>query len=63
MNGKVKFYNEKKGFGFITGDDKKEYFFHVSKVENQEVLSENDEVEFETIETPRGEQADNIKRA
>jgi len=62
MNGKVKFYNEGKGFGFITGEDNKDYFFHISKVVNDEILKENDEVEFNAISTPRGEQAENVKK-
>ena len=32
--GKVKFYNKEKKYGFITGDDGKDYFFHVSGVSN-----------------------------
>ena len=32
MNGKVKWFNNKKGYGFITGEDEKDYFLHFSKI-------------------------------
>ena len=32
MNGKVKWFNNKKGYGFITGEDDKDYFLHFSKI-------------------------------
>ncbi len=62
MNGSVKFYNEKKGFGFIAGEDGKDYFFHVSNVVNQEVLGQNDSVEFDITTGDRGQKAINVER-
>ena len=62
MNGKVKFFNQEKRFGFITGDDGKDYFVHISSVENEENLNENDEVEFEPGSNDRGPMAQNVKK-
>ncbi len=61
MKGKVKFFNRTKRFGFITGEDEKEYFVHLSQVENQRFLFENDEVEFTAAENDRGLAAENVK--
>ena len=61
MKGKVKFFNRTKRFGFITGEDEKEYFVHLSQVDNQRFLFENDEVEFTAAENDRGLAAENIK--
>ena len=59
--GKVKFFNEAKGFGFIKDNlDSKEYFIHVSNVKSEYVLQENDEVEFEIGEGKKGPQAENV---
>lgn len=48
MKGKVKFFNTQKKFGFIAGEDGKEYFVHETGLEAGVVLNENDEVTFET---------------
>ena len=61
MKGKVKFFNRTKRFGFITGEDEKEYFVHLSQVENQRFLFENDEVEFSASTNDRGLAAENVK--
>lgn len=62
MNGKVKFFNEKKGFGFIAGDDGKDYFVHVSNIDNQEVLNQNDDVSFDTEQGDRGIKAVRVSK-
>ena len=60
--GKVKFYNREKRYGFITGDDGVDYFFHESMmVEGQQVRDE-DKVEFNTVDGDRGKQASDISR-
>ena len=41
-NGKVKFYNREKKFGFIIGDDGKDYFFHDTGVSNEIYLRDGD---------------------
>jgi CspA family cold shock protein len=59
-SGKVKFFNESKGFGFIkdTGSDK-EYFVHVTGL--TEKVRENDDVSFEVAEGRKGLNAVNVK--
>jgi len=57
--GTVKFFNESKGFGFITDTTSKDYFVHVSALENE--IKEGDEVTFEVKETPRGLNAVEVK--
>ena len=42
MNGTVKFFNEMKGFGFIAGEDGKEYFVHSSDLNEGVQLNEKD---------------------
>jgi len=64
MRGKVVWFNIKRGFGFIKPDDGgKDLYFHYSQVltDGKKVLIENDEVEYQTEEGPKGLQATNIK--
>lgn len=59
-NGTVKFFNESKGFGFITCDeDKQEYFVHVTGLIDE--INEGDKVEFELKEGRKGLNAVNVK--
>jgi CspA family cold shock protein len=60
MKGTVKFFDNMKNFGFISGDDGKEYFVHITGIKNGAALSENDLVEFDVIEGDRGPKADNV---
>ena len=61
MKGKVKFFNEVKGFGFITSDDGKDLFVHQTGIEGNETLNENDVVTFDVEEGDRGPKAVNVK--
>lgn len=63
MEGKVKFFNRVKGFGFIQGDDGKDYFVHYTAVEKGVFLKENDRVTFEPVEGDRGWKAEKVKLA
>ena len=58
--GKVKFFNEAKGFGFIKENDSEtEHFVHISGV-NESTLNEDDEVTFELVEGKKGLNAVNV---
>jgi len=59
--GTVKFFNESKGFGFITQDDGKEIFVHVSGLKQD--IRQNDKVEFEVEEGKKGLSAVNVRLA
>ena len=61
--GKVKFFNETKGFGFITDytDPTKEYFFHFSKLVDKDI-QRDDLVSFDIGQGKKGLQAENVKR-
>ena len=57
MKGKVKFFNEMKGFGFIAGEDGKEYFVHQTGLTEGTEIGENDSVTFEVEQGDRGQKA------
>ena len=61
-NGTVKWFNEEKGFGFITGEDGKDVFVHFSQINKNgfKTLKENEEVEYSVTKSVRGMQAENI---
>ena len=62
MKGSVKWFNEKKGFGFITREDGSDVFVHFSAIKRDgfKSLDEGDKVEFEVTEGPKGLQATNV---
>jgi cold shock protein len=60
MKGTVKFFNEQKGFGFISGEDGNEYFVHISGLADNVRLQENDPVTFDVEEGDRGPKAVNV---
>jgi CspA family cold shock protein len=60
--GRVKWFNEKKGYGFISRDDGNDVFVHFSAIKRDgfKSLYEGDEVEFEVTQGPKGLQATNV---
>lgn len=61
--GTVKFFNTTKGFGFITPEDGgKEVFVHISGLREGMELQENDRVQYETEEGPKGTNAINVEK-
>ncbi len=63
MNGTVKWFNEQKGFGFITQEDGPDVFIHYSAIQGEgfKTLEEGQSVEFEITEGPKGPQAVNVR--
>lgn len=59
MEGKIKWYDTEKGYGFIDCGDI-EYFVHKSAIASGTSLNENDLVTFDAVQTERGWQAHNV---
>ncbi|RME54657.1 cold shock domain-containing protein [Candidatus Woesearchaeota archaeon] len=60
MKGKVKFFNDAKSFGFIAGEDGKEYFVHRSALKEGVHLRDDDAVTFDPEQGDRGLKAVNV---
>ncbi|MDF9824515.1 CspA family cold shock protein [Breznakia sp. PF5-3] len=60
--GKVRFFNEKKGYGFITAKENEELFFHISGVKDGLILNENDEIQFNRESDTKGDRAVDIEK-
>ena len=65
IQGKVKWFNESKGFGFIERSGGKDVFVHFSAIRGDgfKTLAEGEAVEFDLTDTPRGPQAENVSKA
>ena len=64
LRGKVKWFNESKGYGFIQQDDGKDVFVHYSAIQDAgfKTLAEGDAVEFEVVQGPKGLQASKVAK-
>lgn len=62
MKGTVKFFNNSKGFGFITGEDGKDYFVHISGLKPGVTIADRDSVEFDVEQGERGPKAANVSK-
>lgn len=62
--GRVKWFNDAKGFGFIARDNGPDVFVHFSAIESDgfRSLAENQEVEFEVVEGAKGPQAQHVMK-
>ena len=62
MQGKVKWFNNEKGFGFIEYKENQDIFVHYSSIifKGYKTLNENDIVNFDLVETDKGLQAKNV---
>lgn len=63
MKGTIKWYRKEKGYGFVTGEDKKDYFVHYTALPAEADNVDGQDVEFEVKKTDRGVQAVEIKFA
>lgn len=64
QTGTVKWFNESKGFGFITTDDGGDVFVHYSEIQSKsfKTLAEGQPVSFEVTDGPKGPKAVNVTK-
>jgi CspA family cold shock protein len=64
QNGKVKWFNAKKGFGFITAEDGSDVFLHFSalNMDGYKTVNEGDAVQFDVAQGEKGPQAINVSK-
>ena len=66
LKGKVKWFNDQKGYGFIAKDDGSgDVFVHFSSIKGEgfKSLAEGDAVEFEVVDSDKGPKASNVMKA
>lgn len=65
LNGTVKWFNDEKGYGFISGEDGSDVFVHYSSIEGEgsrRNLDEGQRVSYDVVDTPKGPQASNVRK-
>lgn len=64
VQGKVKWFNTTKGYGFISGSDGQDVFVHYSSIigDGYKNLAENDMVEYEVVTSEKGPKAQNVRK-
>lgn len=64
VNGRVKWFNDMKGYGFIERDEGPDVFVHFSAIQSEgfRTLKPNDQVEFDVQDGPKGSQASKVVR-
>ncbi|MDO9509549.1 MAG: cold-shock protein [Thermovirgaceae bacterium] len=64
MQGTVKWFNEAKGYGFVTPDEGNDVFVHFSAIQGDgfKTLAEGQRIEFEVVQGDKGPQAANVEK-
>ena len=62
LEGTVKWFDDRKGYGFITGSDGQDYFVHHTAIPEGTRIREGDKVTFEPSQSEKGRQAKNVKK-
>ena len=62
MKGTVKWFNDRKGFGFIEGEDEKDIFVHRNSLTEGAYINDGDQVEYEVESSDKGPHAINVKK-
>ena len=62
MKGTVKWFNDRKGFGFIESEDEKDIFVHRTSITEGTLLNDGDQVEYEVESSDKGPHAINVKK-
>ena len=60
--GTVKFFNVMKRFGFITGEDGKDYFVHETGLKQGTTITEGDKVSFKIVKGDKGDKAEEVEK-
>lgn len=62
LNGTVKWFNNEKGYGFITSEEGNDVFVHFSQIQKEgyKTLAEGEQVTFEVVDGQKGPQAANV---